>query len=61
MRRAPATGQTVGPLLGMTAKKKSVPAKTRVLIVDDHPMMRDGLAALITAQDRKSTRLNSSH
>ena len=50
MRRAPATGQTVGPLLGMTAKKKSVPAKTRVLIVDDHPMMRDGLAALITAQ-----------
>ena len=34
----------------MIAKKKAAPAKTRVLIVDDHPMMRDGLAALIAAQ-----------
>ena len=31
-------------------KKPSPPARKKVLIVDDHPMMRDGLAALITAQ-----------
>lgn len=34
----------------MNAKKKQPAAQTRILIVDDHPMMRDGLAALITAQ-----------
>ncbi len=28
-------------------KRKSQPAKTSILIVDDHPMMRQGLAALI--------------
>lgn len=31
-------------------KKSAVPARKQILIVDDHPMMRDGLAALITAQ-----------
>ena len=32
-------------------RKKSIgPARKQILIVDDHPMMRDGLAALITAQ-----------
>lgn len=30
-----------------TAKKKKVCTKTRILIVDDHPIMRQGLAALI--------------
>lgn len=36
----------------MKAKPKITAAPTRknILIVDDHPMMRDGLAALITAQ-----------
>ena len=36
----------------MKAKKKkpAAPARKNILIVDDHPMMRDGLAALITAQ-----------
>jgi len=36
----------------MKAKKKkpAAPARKKILIVDDHPMMRDGLAALITAQ-----------
>lgn len=36
----------------MKAKKKksAAPAPKQILIVDDHPMMRDGLAALITAQ-----------
>ncbi len=34
----------------MNAKKKQPAAQTRILIVDDHPMMRDGLAALIAAQ-----------
>lgn len=31
-------------------KKSAAPARKRVLIVDDHPMMRDGLAALIAAE-----------
>lgn len=31
-------------------KKPAAPAPKKILIVDDHPMMRDGLAALITAQ-----------
>lgn len=31
----------------MATKKKSEPEKTRLLIVDDHPMMRQGLAQLI--------------
>lgn len=31
-------------------KKAAAPAPKKILIVDDHPMMRDGLAALITAQ-----------
>ena len=31
-------------------KKPAPPARKNILIVDDHPMMRDGLAALITAQ-----------
>ena len=31
-------------------KKSAAPARKQILIVDDHPMMRDGLAALITAQ-----------
>lgn len=31
-------------------KKSAAPARQQILIVDDHPMMRDGLAALITAQ-----------
>lgn len=34
-----------------TKKSKPAPAKPKqILIVDDHPLMRDGLAALITAQ-----------
>lgn len=32
------------------AKKSAAPAHKQILIVDDHPMMRDGLAALITAE-----------
>jgi len=31
-------------------KKSAVTARKKILIVDDHPMMRDGLVALITAQ-----------
>lgn len=31
-------------------KQPAAPARNKVLIVDDHPMMRDGLAALVTAQ-----------
>ena len=31
----------------MTAKKKPAPAKKKLLIVDDHPMMRQGLTMLI--------------
>lgn len=31
-------------------RKSAAPARRKILIVDDHPMMRDGLAALITAQ-----------
>ena len=31
-------------------KKTAAPTRKNILIVDDHPMMRDGLAALITAQ-----------
>lgn len=31
-------------------KKPAAPAHKQILIVDDHPMMRDGLAALITAE-----------
>ena len=31
-------------------KKPAAAARKRILIVDDHPMMREGLAALITAQ-----------
>lgn len=31
-------------------KKPAAPAPKKILIVDDHPMMREGLAALITAQ-----------
>ncbi len=31
-------------------KPSAPPARKNILIVDDHPMMRDGLAALITAQ-----------
>lgn len=31
-------------------KKPAAPAPKKILIVDDHPMMRDGLVALITAQ-----------
>ena len=31
----------------MAAKKKREPAKKRILVVDDHPMMRQGLAQLI--------------
>ena len=36
----------------MKAKKKKpvVSARKKILIVDDHPMMRDGLAALVAAQ-----------
>lgn len=36
----------------MKAKKKkpAAPARKQLLIVDDHPLMRDGLAALVTAQ-----------
>jgi DNA-binding NarL/FixJ family response regulator len=32
------------------AKKKSEPARKRILIVDDHPMMRQGLAQLINSE-----------
>ncbi|KAF0181524.1 MAG: two component LuxR family transcriptional regulator [Limisphaerales bacterium] len=31
-------------------KKPAAPAPKKILIVDDHPLMRDGLVALITAQ-----------
>ncbi len=31
-------------------KKPAAPRQKKILIVDDHPMMRDGLAALISAQ-----------
>ena len=34
----------------MPAKKKSEPARKRILIVDDHPMMRQGLAQLINSE-----------
>ena len=34
----------------MPAKKKSEPQKKRILIVDDHPMMRQGLAQLIDSE-----------
>jgi DNA-binding NarL/FixJ family response regulator len=34
----------------MAAKAKSKPAKKRILIVDDHPMMRQGLAQLISSE-----------
>jgi len=33
-----------------TKPKKPAGARKKILIVDDHPMMRDGLVALITAQ-----------
>lgn len=34
----------------MGAKKKNTGTKTRILIVDDHPMMRQGLAQLINSE-----------
>ena len=34
----------------MAGKKKNNPARKRILIVDDHPMMRQGLAQLINSE-----------
>lgn len=34
----------------MNSRKKAAPSQTRILIVDDHPMMREGLAQLIGQQ-----------
>jgi DNA-binding NarL/FixJ family response regulator len=34
----------------MAAKRKSLKSRKRILIVDDHPMMRQGLAQLINAE-----------
>ncbi len=39
----------------MKAKPKQPPVKTRIFIVDDHPMMRDGLAQLISQQPDMET------
>lgn len=36
------------------SKKSAAPVKKRILIVDDHPMMRQGLAQLIGAEPHLS-------
>ena len=52
--RAPSSPRGASPEIAVK-KTKQDPRKTRVLIVDDHPMTRSGLASLVNHQPDMAT------